>query len=89
MNKEVSGSPLNLSDENLEIMLTKNTNAEAISVVVEADKRISVDMQDENNKNDEAGAVVEESENRIVMHEKKKKKKKKINYIRRSNCDYC
>ena len=86
MNNEVSGSPSNSSDKNIEIMNTKNTNNEARTVVVEADKRISVDMQDKNNKNDEARAVVEESENRIVMHEKKKKKKnkekkKKINYI--------
>ena len=65
MNNEVSGS-------HFEITHTKNTNNEARTVVVEADKRISVDMQDENNKNDEARAVVEESENKIITHEKKK-----------------
>ena len=83
MNNEVSGSPSNSSDKNIEIMNTKNTNIEARTVVVEVDKRISVDMQDENNENDEARAVVEVAENRIITHEKKKKKekKKKINYI--------
>ena len=76
MNNEVSGSPSNSSDKNIEIMNTKNTNIEARTVVVEVDKRISVDMQDENNENDEARAVVEVAENRIITHEKKKKKKK-------------
>ena len=77
MNNEVSGSPSNSSDKNIEIMNTNNTNNEARTVVVEVDSRISVDMHDENNENEEARAVVEESENRIITHEKKKKKKKK------------
>ena len=77
MNNEVSGSPSNSSDKNIEIMNTNNTNNEARTVVVEVDSRISVDMHDENNENDEARAVVEESENRIITHEKKKKKKKR------------